>query len=353
MKRSVYGFIASVLLCLGSYSIISASFYDDPSDYKVINAIKRISNLTESDATRITLRWLGKLQDYAAGTTGMFAAFWGGMQAHEFGDWVETGLVGTPEKPAEAGLLKTYLSANLFNVISDKRFWAIAGVIGAAGVSYKVLEPRLARGIIDRVRTFVEMCENLDVYNFDYAQYPGGLASMGSGTANSQGQPYASQWLGANAAWAASNIAREKGIANLIAQANIAMELLTKVESTDDVKNLRARIGTIKTYLANNQPTIQWAAQQEKNQRSQNLAYEQQAAQLDLTKDTKKTGWYARVYLATTTLGNLVQGTLKTLTYIADNKEKIVTGAVTTALALYWVKAQLTGVEIQQPASGK
>lgn len=356
MKRSMYGFIVSGLLCLGFQNTLSASFYNDPSDYKVVNAIKRVSNLTQADADRITLRLLGKLQNYVAGTAGMFAAFQGGMQAYKFGDWAETGLVGTPEKPAESGLLKTYLSANLFNVISDKRFWAVAGVIGAAGVSYRVLEPRLARGIIDRVKTFVEMCENLDVYNFNYAQYQGGLPSMGSATANSQQKPYDSQWLSVNAAWVASNIAREKGIANLISQADIAMELLTRVENTDEVKNLRTRIGTIKMYLTNNQPTIQSAAQQEKNQRSQNLAYEQQAAQLDLTKDTKKTGWWARVYLATTTLGNLVQGTLKTLAYISDNKEKIISGAATTALALYgtyhWAKSQLPGAETLQ-APGK
>jgi hypothetical protein len=343
MKRHMNGLVFVAVLCFGSYGVMSAAYYEDSSDYDVVNAIKRYSDLTQADVAKWKLAWLGNLQTFVAGTAGMLGAYATGLGTYKFGDWVETGLVGTPEKPAEEGLLKKYLASNLFNVMSDKRFWAIAGVFGAGAVSYKVLEPRLASGIISRVRTFVEMCENLDVYSFNYGQSPGGLASMGSATANSQGKAYDPQWSSVNVAWAASNIAREKGVENLLVQAKAALQLLAQVQNTDEVKDLRTRIGTIQQYITNNQGTIQQMAARETAARNQQYAAqmtgEQHRAQLDLAKKQASFFQWSKVSLAATALGNFTKGTLKTLVYIYENGDKIAGGVVAALFLPYLIKA--------------
>ena len=51
-------------------------------------------------------------------------------------------------------------------------------------------------------------------------------------------------------------------------------------------------------------------------------------AQVDLTQQQTSALWYGKISLAMTAAGNFAKNTLKTLTYIYENKEKIAGGIV-------------------------
>ena len=352
-------------IMLSGLTAVAASF-EKPEDNSIVDIIKQYSNLTNRDVQKIKLIKLGMLQEPAAGSLGataVAAGGYGGYKAHELAGAIGSkaqeyaqGFYKQPElKPGEVanpGFIKSYVPESILNLVSNKWAWAIAGAVGIGIGSYKFLYPRLERSILNRVKIFVDMCENLDVYSFNYAlqhaQYPGDLAKMGSEPANQSGAKYKSEWLPVNAAWITNNIARAKGLKNLLEQAGVAVKLLAQLPSTKEVENLRGRVSTIIRHLKNNEALIEWSAQQEQNERdkldAQQVGAQQRVAQLGLVKaqtdaEKEKTSAlrWAKVMGIINAVPYAAKKTAETLAYIYDNKAKIAGGVV----AIYFLPQAL------------
>ena len=331
MKYSINWLLAIIL---GSYGFCIAipSLYGRVEDYSIVNAIKQKSNLTQDEVDKFKLVALGRFQEPAAALAGTYAVYKTSSKAYDLGRKTE----GIPK----GIFLELYFGGGILGLLSDKRFWAIAGAAGIGYGAYKVLYPRMEKGILDQVKMFIDICENLDIYNYDYSgQNYIYLSQIGTiGRKPNYGLAYNSVGLQVNAAWTnASNIARQKGIDNLLFQAGIANQLLSQIENTPDVQELRNQINVIIKHLNNNKPTIDYFAQQEMQERMRSHTIQiqgaQQTAQLDLTRQQSSALWYGKISLAVTTLSNFWDKSLKTLVYINDNKTQIA-GGMATALIL-------------------
>jgi hypothetical protein len=331
------------MVIISSSVLHCAQFYERPEDFSVVNAILRESQLAQSDVAKFKLIKLGPVQDVAAAAAGTYAMYQAGTTAY--------GLGKSAEQARQNTFIDAYLKTGLLGLLADKTVWAVAGALGAGYGAYQILYTRLERGIFEQVTTFVDMCENLDVYHYNFAGYPNALPTLGTLGKTQDGKPYASKWLQVNAAWSTSNIARNKGLVLLLLQANVATQLLAQIENTRQVQNLSSRITTIIQHLNNNASIIAQYAENEMRDRMQsinkNVQGAQLQAQLNLAQEQASSLWWAKVMLVPTAMSNLAKNTLKTLVYINDNKDKIITGAAITALTAYgayaWIKAKVVG----------
>jgi hypothetical protein len=305
--------------------------YENLDDYKIVNVILQNSNLTQSEVDKLKLIGFGRFQEAAAAVTGTYAVYKTGTGIYELGSKADNTTKGT--------FLEPYFNEGILSLLSDKRFWAVAGAVGAGYGAYKVLYSRLERGILDQVKTFADMCENLDVYNYYFGgSNPKPLSSMGIIGKKSNEIPYNAVGLKVNAVWTnTSSIARQKAIDNLLLQANIASQLLSQLENTTEVQQLRNRINTINTNLNYNKSVIDYYAQQELQERvrsySVHMQGAQQAANVNLAQQQASALWYGKISLAATALSNFAKNSLATVVYINDNKEKIA-GGLATAIIL-------------------
>ena len=315
MKR----YIQIALFALSAQCGISnAAYYENPSDYSVVNDIKKKSNLTENDVEKWKISGLGSLQNIAA----LGAVGGAGYVTYKAGE-------GTYQLAGKAFeyIGVTEGSAGIF---SNKWMWALAGAAGIGMSMYKILYPRIESGILKQVKAYVALCENLDVVKFLYQQNT--LALMGQSAGN--------------AAWATNNyIAKSKGIHNLLDQAEYALSLLDQLNNSLEVENLRARVIQIKVNLNNNVGLIDYFAQNQRTERmhnaEMNIKGAQQAANLKLTEEQTSALKIGKISLAATAISNFFSKGLETLVYINDKKEKIVGGALITGAALYGAYAYI------------
>lgn len=315
MKRYIQiALFALVAQC----GISNAAYYENPSDYSVVNDIKRKSNVTENDVEKWKISGLGSLQNIAA-LGAISGASYATYKAGE-GTYQLTGkafeYIGVAE--GSAGLL------------SNKMLWALAGAAGIGMGMYKILYPRIESGILKQVKAFVALCENLDVVKYSFQWET--LSAMGKSAGNS--------------AWATDNyIAKSKGIHNLLEQAEYALKLLDQLNDSAEVENLRARVVQIKVNLSNNVGLIDHVAQDQLTKRMQNAEINikgaQQAANLKLTEEQASALKIGKISLAATAMSNFFSKGLETLVYINDKKEKIVGGALITGAALYGTYAYI------------
>lgn len=324
MKSSLK-YITINLIGLISFSMIQAAasttnFYADPKDEDVVNAIKKISDISEKDVKRFKLARLGKLEKPVAGmigTAAMAAGGFGVSQAHE-----------KVTKLFSASTLAQYLG-RLAPTSDNKIWWALAGAIGLGAGAYRVLYPRLKQAILAKVNRYVEFCESLDIYKNSYAD-PIHLNELGLSAGESM--------------WVASNIARVKGIQNLIEQGKNAVILLDPLDNTEEVQALRGRLSSIQKALAHNLYYLNFAAQQEWQQRvqyaSMNIQGAQQQAQLQATKAQegalKATKW--AMWINTADL--MARRTVQAGQWVYHNWGKISATAGAAMLAGMWAKWQ-------------
>lgn len=313
MKRYINGVLLALVIHSASYAA-QFSYHTNSSDYSVVNDIKRTSNLTQNDVEKWKLVWLKSLQNIAATTVGGYAAYKAGQGAYQL-----AGMTMKQMNVAEGSGLLTH-----------RWFWAVAGAAGAGTIAYKILYPRIERGILKQVNTYVEFCENLDVVKYWYSHQT--LDSLGTSAGN--------------AAWATTNdIARLKGAENLLAQAEYALGLLDQLNDKPAVRSLRARVAQIKQNLTNNLSILKEAAYYELQERSAHLESAQRHAQLRLTQEQTSALKVGKISLAATAMSNFVSNGLKTLVYINDNKGKIAGGAVIVGASAYgtyaYAKAKL------------
>lgn len=274
-----------------------ADFYYDPSDDYIVNQIHRVSSLDQDDVDQFKMVWLGRLQEPIAAAAGLASSY-------------TTGTMAT-------ALLQ---SLDFSSTDGKKLWWAVAGAAGIGlGAAYKVLYPRMQRGIISKIKTYVNMCQKFTVAKRTNINW----ASLGGEQGNSM--------------WSKrSSIARARGVEDLLEQGQRALELLDQLDNTEEVDVLREKVNTIVANLEENLPTVQDAAHVELKRRqrdvAQNVAGARQAAELGLTKEKASALKVGKFSLAFTALGNFVTNTLSTIVYINDNKYKIAGGIVATAL---------------------
>jgi hypothetical protein len=200
--------------------------------------------------------------------------------------------------------------------------WALAGAAGVGFGAYKVLNPRLEKGMLAQVQTFADMCTKFAVAT-QHLTHQGQWQALGS-------QPGESMWA------QSSHIAREKGIADLQEQARVALRLLDQLQGSKTaaklVMQLRAQIGQYQANLNANHALLEPYAKIEFNNRvagmNVHMQGAQQVAQRKLTQEQASALWYGKVSLAFTAAGNFAKNTLKTLTYMYDNSGKIAGGIV-------------------------
>ncbi len=314
----------SHLNLLAAFSIIlsthcsGAQYYETPQDYSVVNAIKKRSNLTQSYVD-YNLLWLkfARLQDVAAAGIGGYASYKGGNKAYE--------LLGDAITAEKGSFTHTALEAlGAYAPTQDsKLWWALAGAAGVGYGAYKALYPRIARGALAKINAYADMCEKLEAVT-TYWNSPELVAKIGTTAGNS--------------AWRASNVARLKGIENLIDQGDIAIKLLDQLAiSTEDP--LRKRITEILRRLDLNKAIMEWYAQQDiakrKASRSQNIEGAQQAADLALKEEQASALKVGKWSLAITTLTNAFDRSMKSAVYLYENKEKIAGGIIVASAAIY------------------
>ena len=301
MKRYIH---VLAVMCFASIGSCLAEFdlYERPADYSVVNDIKKKSDLTQADVDKLKLVWLGRLQEVAAVGVGGYSAYKAGTGAYQLLD-----------------KLGEYAPAE-----NNKFLWALAGAAGVSFGAYKVLYTRMERGILGQVKAYVNMCENLDVFK-SYYQTESQLAYLGTSAGNS--------------AWATSNIARLKGIDNLLAQGAFALQLLDQLENAEEVQGLRARVSEIIRRLNNNYNIIAYYANREfearKKDMSTRMGGAQELARLKLAQEQASALKVGKISLAVTALSNFLQRSMESTVYLYENKEKIVGGVLIGAGAVY------------------
>lgn len=322
--------------CMGSqvYTYNHASNWcETPADYSIVNAIKAKSDLSQADVDKFKLLFLGGLQNVAAAGIGSYAAY-------KAGEGTYGGL----------DMLGSYAPSD-----NNKFLWALAGAAGVGFGAYKLLYPRIEAGVLSQVKTFIDMCENLDIYNYRYRSF-GDLASLGTHNdkytdwTQKEKVLYNSAWSSTNAAWLTpNNIARLKALNNLLEQCRAAIGLIAELESRGNVattQGLRDKANGILHLLNENNinyQTLMAKAQLEAQERKndflagrlvvqQGLQLEQSKANVEATKEQVSASRYKKVSLASTALMNFVEKSFKTLVYVNDKKYEIAGGVLAVIL---------------------
>lgn len=317
------------------------AMYDQSEDNAVVNDIVKESNITEKDYNKWRFSWLGPLQNVAAMGAGGYAMY----QAGQVGFQVPE----TEFFKKSSTFLQQYgptVSENIQSGLSNKWLWALAGAAGAGFATYKILYPRLERGILNQVEQYVKMCEQFQICIRSNIN----LDELGTAKGDS--------------IWAASDIARKKGVDNLLYQNKWALkflDLLTNnfnewvLKSVDlstnrfKIENLRIRVKNIKLNLESNSEKIKNAAKAELKEREQEeeqeIALGQKHANLNLAKEKASALKVGKISLAMTAVGNFFQKSMESLVYLNDNKEKIIAGAAVAGLTVYgmysYIKSKL------------
>lgn len=230
------------------------------SDSSVVDSIKAVSDLTQSDADRWKFLWLGGLAEpgaLGASAYGMYKAYYAGKSIAPSqnsldkiltNEWYLTLLGG--RQPSE----------RLQSWVTSKGAWASAGALGAGVVAYKVLYPRVQAGLLKKIQNYVGLCSQLAVANNWYS--------------NVQEYQHAIQQPG-NTVWAVSNsVAVDDGFANLIGQGKGALLLLDQLLSSPgsiaprELDSLRQSVLVFVNNLNYNRQFIQSALRNEKQRRA-------------------------------------------------------------------------------------
>lgn len=308
MKKYIVSIAMMVALCSSlvntAYFTEVSDFYYNPSDDYIVNQIHRVSSLDQDDVDQFKMVWLGRLQEPIAAAAGIASSYTTGTMA--------------------STLLN---SLDLSSADGKKMWWMVAGAAGIGlGAAYKLLYPRMQRGIISKIKVYVTMCERFTVAKRTNINW----ASLGGAQGNSM--------------WSKrSSIARARGMEDLLAQGQAALELFDQLEETDEVDELRTKVNSIVANLESNLPEIQNKARIELQQRQKNVAENvagaRQAAELGLTKEKASALKVGKISLAFTAAADFAKRTVKLLVDINDNKFKIAGGIVAVALIPQLVSA--------------
>jgi hypothetical protein len=287
-------------------SSLHTSDYNEPEDFAIVNAIRKISDLSKADVDRWKLLQLGGFQDVAAAGVGAAAIYKGGTTTYDL-----------------LGKLGEYGPTD-----SNKFWWALAGAVGAGVGAYKVLNPRLAGTMLSKIKVYVAMCSKFIVATSKNVNWEALGTTMG------------------NAMWArSSNIVRAHGIKELIDQAEFALLLLEELGSSE-TSQLMTQVGNFKQNLMYNYAVIMPFAEGELAKRIQsrgvNVQGAHQLAQLALTQQQTSAIKVGTISLGLTAARNFFQKTMESAVYIYENKEKIAGGVVSLIFLPYLIQKAWT-----------
>src|SRR5690606_28909796 len=131
---------------------------DYPQDDLIVNAIKKESNLTQSDVDRWKLLWLGALAQPVAGVGAAYSAYKAGTAGYGGADSIyqaEAGYGSNTKTYGQTLVKNVFKGALTPQFIKDTDFsgyeqwlgnrwiWAGVGVAGTIFASYKLLYPRI------------------------------------------------------------------------------------------------------------------------------------------------------------------------------------------------------------------
>ena len=231
--------VVTILSC--SFSALRAL-----SDDAVVNSIKAYSDLTQSDADKLKLLWLGFLAEPTVMAASAYGIYRGGKAAQEFTPAINEKL----NKVFQSQIYSSFLnrpSETVQNLIKNKWTWAGIGAVGAGIAAYKLLYPRVQAGLVNKIQRYIELCQTLAVtqYHADSNSFNKSLQQPG------------------NTVWAISSfIAIDYGFNNLIKQADIALLLIDQLLKSggnfevSKVDQMRHDIIGIRTNLIHNQQFI-------------------------------------------------------------------------------------------------
>ena len=316
MKSYIYAL--AMICCMSSGLSFAESYfynstsgwYENQADYSLVNAIVAKSNITQADVDKFKLVWLGGAQNPTAGAIGAAAVYAGGTVANQALD-----MLGS------------------YGPSSDNKFWfALAGAAGIGFGAYKTLYTRLETGMLGQIKTYVDMCQNLDIYSYDYT--PENLNLLGTSQQDFQGKSYNSIWMPINAAWVSSNIARKKGMDNLLEQGRAAIKLISQLEQTTVTKSLNSAITGILRRLdekSKNYQLISGIAQLESQGRKrlvdqgaavvkQELQLAQQKANVRVAEQSASALFWGKISMGATAWSNFWDKSINTLIKINNNK---------------------------------
>jgi hypothetical protein len=228
-----------------------------PEDDLIVNSIKQVSDLTQSDVNKRKFLWLGGAAEPITGLASLYGVATVGeaaAQAHDdYGQQVKNILKGEflPAFMRLPGVVQ--------NVAASKELWVSAGVAGVGYAAYKLLYPRVALGILANIKAFNGLCSQLGVCTKSYSNID--HLRQDSGFLASQGALENVDWNTGTA------IAIDNGLNNLLIQQRAAAALLKQLKSTES-QQLFGAITGYGQHLNHNKMVIQSAVNAEKAQRA-------------------------------------------------------------------------------------
>jgi hypothetical protein len=171
------------------------------------------------------------------------------------------------------------------------------------------------------------------------------LGYLGTSQINRSGIAYNSTWNRINTAWTSNNIARKKGLDNLLEQCRAVIQLIAQLHSPE-TNNLSIKATGILVLLDEqsvNYKTIMTAAQLEAQERARKVAAGQAVVNQEIQLAQKKANvqvaqqqasalWYGKISLGVTAMSNFVDKSFKTLVYVNDKKYEIAGGVLALIL---------------------
>ena len=115
----------------------------------IVNAIKEYSNITEADVNQYKLLKLGTLGTLGAFAAGAASTIWGGKKVYQYAETAK-------------GMVPDFLKTDRIPAwMSHPLFLAGLGSSGAGLMSYKALYPRIREGVLDKVQSFIDVCQGI------------------------------------------------------------------------------------------------------------------------------------------------------------------------------------------------
>jgi len=237
MKRFLNSMFVGMMVFCSSYAWAMDSGIEYTSqDLSIVNAIKRQSNITQSDVDKYKLLFLGGFAPLTALGTSGYASFKAGQALYNNPDYITkvTGPLGklVPEdyKPSES----------MQSMLTNKVLWAGVALGGVMYGMYPVLYSRTKEGILGKIQKFDNVCSRLSVANRSYAS----LDELQRNIPLS--------WSGKD------EVAQYLALENLFQQGGYAIDLLGQVAHWGiDVSKWENRIATFNKNLMANKNLLQ------------------------------------------------------------------------------------------------
>jgi len=110
----------------------------------IVDAVKYYSNITESDVSKYKLLALGSVGTFGAFVLGAASTVGAGVKVYQ-----------------KAGIVQGVTPERVPGWMTNALVLAGLGSTGAGYVSYKMLYPRIREGVLDKVQSFIDVCQGI------------------------------------------------------------------------------------------------------------------------------------------------------------------------------------------------